>query len=79
MSQKFPLLLIRLYQKTSKIQDPIARALFHTERVCRFDPTCSEYMYQAIKKHGTKKGVFLGLKRIGRCGPWTKGGYDPVK
>ena len=79
MSQKLPLFLIRLYQKTSKIQDPIARALFHTERVCRFDPTCSEYAYQAIKKYGTAKGTVLGLRRIVRCGPWTRGGYDPVK
>ena len=45
---------------------------------CRFTPTCSEYMIEAIKVHGTLKGIHLGLKRIIRCNPWGKCGYDPV-
>jgi uncharacterized protein len=45
---------------------------------CRFHPTCSEYMIQAIKKHGVIKGIALGMKRIGRCHPFGGSGYDPV-
>lgn len=46
---------------------------------CRFEPTCSEYARQAVEKHGAMKGSWLGLKRILRCQPFSKGGYDPVK
>ncbi len=45
---------------------------------CRFAPTCSEYMLEAIKIHGVARGVWLGLKRLGRCHPFREGGYDPV-
>jgi putative membrane protein insertion efficiency factor len=45
---------------------------------CRFTPTCSEYMAEAVIKHGAAKGVALGLMRIARCNPFCKGGYDPV-
>jgi putative membrane protein insertion efficiency factor len=45
---------------------------------CRFHPSCSEYMIQAIKKHGVIKGIALGMKRIGRCHPLGGSGYDPV-
>lgn len=45
---------------------------------CRFTPTCSEYTKQAIIKHGIIKGTFLGIKRISKCHPWGKSGYDPV-
>ena len=45
---------------------------------CRFEPTCSSYTHQAIDQHGAIKGTFLGIKRIGKCHPWGKGGYDPV-
>ena len=45
---------------------------------CRFYPTCSEYMVEAIDKYGTLKGVYLGTKRLLRCNPLCKGGYDPV-
>lgn len=44
---------------------------------CRFEPTCSNYMIQAIEKHGFK-GVLMGLSRILRCHPWSKTGKDPV-
>ena len=46
--------------------------------VCRFRPTCSQYMIEAIKIHGIFKGMFLGLKRLLRCHPWGGYGYDPV-
>ena len=45
---------------------------------CKFYPTCSEYMIQAIEKYGTIKGAFLGIKRLLKCNPWAKGGYDPL-
>ncbi len=45
---------------------------------CRFTPSCSEYVRQAILTHGVFKGVWLGTKRIARCHPWNPGGEDPV-
>jgi uncharacterized protein len=45
---------------------------------CRFYPTCSDYMRQAIELHGPAKGVWLGIKRLGRCHPFHEGGCDPV-
>ena len=45
---------------------------------CRFIPTCSEYAYEAIGKHGAIKGGLLAAWRILRCNPFCKGGYDPV-
>ena len=46
---------------------------------CRFHPTCSEYMKDAIEKHGVIKGVGLGLRRLSRCHPFHQGGFDPVR
>ncbi len=46
---------------------------------CKFHPTCSEYSRQAIAKYGAFKGTFLSIKRILRCNPFSKGGYDPLK
>jgi hypothetical protein len=45
---------------------------------CRFHPTCSVYMRDAIVRHGAIRGTLLGLKRIGRCHPFHAGGFDPV-
>ncbi|NNK90615.1 MAG: membrane protein insertion efficiency factor YidD [Saprospiraceae bacterium] len=45
---------------------------------CRYKPTCSHYMLQAIEEWGLFKGFFLGIKRILRCHPWGSSGYDPV-
>ena len=46
---------------------------------CRYLPTCSEYTKESIIKYGVIKGFWLGLKRIAKCHPWGKGGYDPIK
>ena len=46
---------------------------------CKYEPTCSEYMKQAINKYGSLKGFFIGIKRFIRCNPFSKGGYDPLK
>ena len=51
----------------------------HTHSMCRFIPSCSQYMKEAIELYGTRKGVSLGIKRILRCHPFGKYGYDPVK
>ncbi len=45
---------------------------------CKFDPSCSRYAQEAIARHGARRGVVLALKRLGRCRPFTKGGFDPV-
>jgi putative membrane protein insertion efficiency factor len=50
----------------------------HLPSACRYQPTCSVFMVQALEKHGLFKGLRLGLKRIGRCHPWGGHGYDPV-
>lgn len=44
---------------------------------CRFQPTCSTYMIQAVKRYGFWRGLLLGVRRILRCHPWHPGGYDP--
>ena len=46
---------------------------------CKYYPTCSEYMMQAIEKYGFIKGFFLGIFRFLKCNPFSKGGYDPLK
>lgn len=68
MLTKLVLGLIRLYQITTG----------WVPKVCRYAPSCSNYTYQAILKHGLWPGAWLGLKRIGRCHPLHPGGFDPV-
>jgi len=71
------LLVIRLYQKTLSLDHgPLARVFPFFG--CRYHPSCSQYTYEAITKYGVIKGSWLGLKRIIRCHPFTKGGHDPV-
>ena len=68
-------ILIFLIDIYKKIISPIFEYLgVH----CKYYPTCSQYMKQAIEKYGAIKGVFLGIKRILRCNPFSKGGYDPL-
>jgi len=46
---------------------------------CRYEPTCSVYMLQAVERYGVLHGVGMGLRRIGRCHPFHEGGFDPVR
>lgn len=61
--------LVRLYQLVISPWMPSS---------CRYHPTCSQYSIQAFREHGALKGLWLTIKRIGRCHPWSKGGHDPV-
>ena len=61
--------LIKLYQNIP--------GKFHYN--CKFYPSCSNYTKEAIEEYGALKGTFLGIKRIIRCNPFSKGGYDPLK
>ncbi|MCX6989638.1 MAG: membrane protein insertion efficiency factor YidD [Chlamydiae bacterium] len=67
--KKLAQLLIRLYQLTIS---PFLGSC------CKFHPTCSDYGIEAIGKHGVLKGSFLTVKRIIKCGPWSRGGLDSV-
>lgn len=68
--KRFLIFLVKLYMKyISPLKGPC----------CRFYPTCSQYTVEALQKYGTIKGGFMSIKRILRCNPFCKGGYDPVK
>lgn len=76
--KKLILQLISFYQRTEFFHRPIFQTLFLSDRVCRFRPTCSVYTYQAIEKYGILKGSWLAGRRIIRCQPLSKGGFDPI-
>jgi uncharacterized protein len=48
-------------------------------RACRFQPTCSEYMIEAVERYGALRGIRLGLVRLMKCHPFHTGGFDPVR
>jgi uncharacterized protein len=66
----FVLAILRIYKRWISPMLPSA---------CRYHPTCSEYMMDAVQKYGVARGVWLGLGRILRCHPFHEGGFDPVR
>lgn len=72
MIKKLFIVLLNSYQK---FISPILKGLGIN---CKYYPSCSEYMKQAIQKYGVFKGIYLGIKRLLRCNPFAKGGYDPL-
>lgn len=71
--RKIGILGIKFYQKY------ISPMLHFFGIKCKYYPSCSEYTKQAIEKYGLCKGILLGTKRILKCNPFSKGGYDPLK
>lgn len=69
MSKVF-ILILRFYQRFISPMFPPS---------CRYQPTCSQYAIDALRKYGVFKGTALAVWRVLRCNPWSKGGYDPVK
>lgn len=67
--------LVKLYQWTLS---PLLVWLCGPGSGCRFEPTCSRYMIEAVTEHGAVRGIWLGVKRLGRCHPWGGCGCDPV-
>ncbi|MDR2502194.1 MAG: membrane protein insertion efficiency factor YidD [Oscillospiraceae bacterium] len=61
--------IVRLYRRYISPMTPPS---------CRFEPTCSRYCMEAIEKYGAVKGSWLSMRRILKCNPLCKGGYDPV-
>lgn len=77
LARKMVLWMIRGYQKTLSFDHGWFSYLY-PYGYCRFRPTCSEYTYQAVERYGIIKGGFLGFKRVIRCNPFNKGGFDPI-
>jgi putative membrane protein insertion efficiency factor len=75
--KKIVLFFIRVYQKVFSLDHGIP-SWFYRGRICRFHPSCSHYMYEAVERFGVVKGGWLGTNRFFRCHPWNDGGYDPV-
>ena len=68
--RRIPLALIRFYQMAISPLFPPS---------CRFQPTCSQYGYEAISRYGIIKGGWMTVRRVARCHPFSRGGYDPVR
>lgn len=71
---------IRVYQCYFSLDTGLIGKIFpHPVSICRYRPTCSQYMYDAISAYGIITGLWLGLGRVLRCHPWSRGGWDPVR
>ena len=71
--------LLRLFVRSYQIvMSPVLAWLGGPVSGCRFQPTCSHYCIEALETHGVLVGLWLTLKRLGRCHPWGGSGADPV-
>ena len=68
--QRLTISLLQLYKRFVSPMLPSA---------CRFHPTCSEYMMEAVARYGTLRGTGMGIARLARCHPFHSGGHDPVR
>lgn len=75
---KIIIFIIKIYQKTLSPDHGIFK---HTRlfQCCKYEPTCSQYTIDAVRKKGVIKGIILASYRILRCNPFSKGGWDPIK
>ena len=64
--------LIALFRSYKSVVSPWLPA------ACRFEPTCSQYAIEAVELHGAARGLVLTVKRLARCQPFCRGGFDPV-
>jgi len=74
----FIIKLLKIYQKTLSFDHGIPK-LFFPRGFCRFRPTCSDYAIRAIEKYGIIRGGSKALRRVLRCNPLNKGGWDPLE
>jgi len=74
--KKMKKIIIYLIKQYKKFISPIFKAMGIE---CKYYPTCSEYTKMSIEKYGCVKGILIGIKRIIKCNPFSKGGYDPLK
>lgn len=75
MVKKIILLILKIYQK---IFSPDQGIFKNSRPTCRFFPSCSQYSLEAIEKFGVRGGIRLSVKRILKCHPWNRGGFDPI-
>ena len=82
VKRQFPGLMFSLLQPSSLWRGAIRlyqlKLAYFFVGACRFEPSCSAYAAEAVARHGALKGSMLAAHRLCRCGPWTRGGYDPV-
>ena len=71
-------LVIAVLRGLRLLLTPFEAMVSLTPRVCKYEPTCSRYAEQAVRRHGVARGLGFAAWRLLRCNPWSKGGYDPV-
>ena len=74
--KEISIFLIRIYQRTLSLDHGLLSEIYPGHGACRFNPTCSEYSIQALRKYGLFKGLIKTIKRLIRCNHWNYGGND---